>query len=113
MPSPSDFEKQIGLNIKNRRQYLGWTQQKLANEAFLSKSTVSRNEKGGGLNLSTIENYAKALRCSENDITRVQTSIDPYDVFETTVDAIRKLPSAQRIQYAEILNDIMRLKGTA
>jgi transcriptional regulator with XRE-family HTH domain len=53
-----------GAQIKDGRELLGWTQQKLAEMANLSRETVRRIERGEAGRGGSIEKAVQALRSS-------------------------------------------------
>ena len=53
-----------GAQIKDGRELLGWTQQKLAEMANLSRETVRRIERGDARTSGSIEKAAHVLRSS-------------------------------------------------
>jgi transcriptional regulator with XRE-family HTH domain len=53
-----------GAQIKDGREHLGWTQQKLAEMADLSRQTVRSIERGETVRRSSIEKAGQVLRSS-------------------------------------------------
>lgn len=57
-PNPA---KGIGKDIRDARKILGWSQDRLASEAGVSRPTIARVETGSNVSTGTLEKVAKAL----------------------------------------------------
>lgn len=57
--------------IKELRLKLGWTQDDLAREAGVSTSTISKIERGGSINKSTLKWVLQALRVQTGEVSGV------------------------------------------
>lgn len=64
MPISISAQRISGAQIKDSRELLGWTQQKLAEKADLSLYTVKRIERGEAERCRSIEKAAQVLRSS-------------------------------------------------
>lgn len=57
-PNPT---RGIGKDIREARESLDWSQDKLASEAEVSRPTIARLETGGNISTGTLGKIAKAL----------------------------------------------------
>lgn len=57
-PNPT---RGIGKDIREARESLDWSQDKLASEAGVSRPTIARLETGGNISTGTLGKIAKAL----------------------------------------------------
>ena len=56
-----DIKLKIAVEVFGIRERLGWTQSKLAQEADVSKSTVTEIESGNNINIETLSKLATAM----------------------------------------------------
>lgn len=61
MSQPTRFVVVNGRQLRIERKARGWTQRELAKAAGYSERTIRKAEKGGQLDLETVENLAEAL----------------------------------------------------
>ena len=89
-----------GRELRNYRLTLGWTQSQLAKSAGYTERLIRKAEKGGTLDIATIQNLAEALSTPENVVLAESLSLDIATIarkwFETFDRLkIRMLPEIQ------------------
>lgn len=78
----------IGPALRERRDELGWTQERLAEKAGISADLVGRLERGKRPgSLQTITKLARALDCDPGDLTGKSSRVEP--VGDASVVAVR------------------------
>ena len=107
------YAELVGNNIKRIRNQRDYTQLKLARLVSVDTSTVSRNENGKGLTIEAIQDYARALNCSENDITQVcgvaETALEP-DPMTTRLNQIRNLPDNEQVEILKVIDTMLNFR---
>jgi len=86
MKTEQELKKTLGQNVSIRRNSRGWTQEKLAEKAGVSKNTISDIESG--------DKFARAgtlIRLAKIFETEVYELLKPNDILpDNTADAIAK-----------------------
>lgn len=71
------MKKRIGRNIKEHRDRLHWTQEKLAGEAHVSPETVGRLEHGTeNVTINTLQAIADAMHVTLESLLAADRRID-------------------------------------
>jgi transcriptional regulator with XRE-family HTH domain len=73
----------LGQKIKNARRSLGWSQEKLAEEAGTSQSTIERIENGGSVRSRFLPEIASLLGIQLPVRKRVPPNIQKYNINNT------------------------------
>jgi len=92
--------KRIGVEIRSRRRALGWSQEKLAEEADLNPRYVSKLERFlSNPSATTLVRIAVALKVSPNDLLDFspsgETSHDPRILSEKLIELLKGKPKLQ------------------
>ena len=105
----ADIVKQLGASIAARRQYVGLTQEQLADSLDITADAVSRIEKGRfAPKLSRLPEIAGALDCSVADLFRGLDS-KVLDRATTIADILRPLPDEGQEALVELMVQAVRL----
>ncbi|TET23508.1 MAG: XRE family transcriptional regulator [Candidatus Stahlbacteria bacterium] len=106
--------KRIGVEIRSRRRALGWSQEKLAEEADLNPRYVSKLERFlSNPSATTLFRIAIALKVSPNDLLDFspsgETSHDPRILSEKLFQLLKGKPKLQVELLKRLLDETARL----
>lgn len=84
MSSVADTIRTLGIAVRRRRIAAGLTQERLADLANVSRSTVHHLENGHGSSLESFVRVLRALDATDwvDDLADVDDAFDPFEVLE-------------------------------
>lgn len=100
----------IGALFKNRRKELGLTQEKLGEKVGVTKSEISKIEKGRGITFTTIKKLSEALGLS-TQIELKPTSDVTLNVIHYIVMSMGMFARKFKLTKKEACNYLSRYKG--
>jgi len=105
--------RKIGVEIRSRRKALGWSQEKLAEEADLNPRYVSKLERFlSNPSATTLYRIAVALKVSPNDLLDFapsgETSHDPRILSEKLFELLKGKPTLQLEFIRRLVDDAAR-----
>ncbi len=106
--------KRIGVEIRSRRKALGWSQEKLAEEADLNPKYLSEIERFlSNPSAAILYRIAVALKTSPNDLLNFrlsgESSHDPRILFEKLLQLLKGKPKLQMEFLKRLLDETARL----
>ena len=106
--------RKIGVEIRSRRKALGWSQEKLAEEANINPRYVSKLERFlSNPSATTLVRIATALKVSPNDLLDLSASgehiPDPKILFEKLIQLLKGKPKLQMELLKRLLDETARL----
>jgi len=92
--------KKLGIEIRSRRKGLGWSQERLADEAGITFKQVSKIERAlANPSTTTLARIAAALKVTPNDLLGLspsgETSHDPRILSEKLFQLLKGKPKLQ------------------
>lgn len=100
---------ELGERIREKRKELGWTQERLAEEASVSLNTISRIE--GGQTDMSIRVFVRIVRALEADANWILGEIDSGErkgkELERLISQIMRLEGKERAAVYEIMETMM------